>query len=562
MVAGARGEGVAVGGKSQCCHMSGRFQPSQQRIAVFFHIHAPQHDGAVERASCKGVAVGGEGHAPDPVGMPLEGVQQGIVLRRVGVPQARCGVARPGSEGVAIGGKGHAPHIALCFLKNVEQDTIADPPEAHGSIPPARSKRCAVGGKSHAAHSRAVSAQGVQQRAIAHPPEPRGGVVAARGEDLVEGRVGHATRPVGVAFEGANQPAITHSPHAHAPIAAGSSEGLPVGCTGNSRCQRASVAPERPLHSRRGGGRFGSSRRRGRGRGRYDNGLFCVGRGCLCLPRCKKRVAHGGGALDTVVWLERKCPHEQVVHRGRNTRQRLQRVILAKQHCGSAGHCINRRLGVGGAFACEEVVHCCGQAVEIATGRGARALDLFEGSIGERVAADAGSAGGLVLLRGGEFGKAKVEQDDFALGGELQIVGLDIAVDNGRRAGVEVVQHFEHLVGPVERLFKREGGTVLAQVFFEQAGKVIAVDEIHHQKLSAGVGEVVGHPREGGVVEEVEQACFALERFVEGGCLPRGGGGDGLLLQCNRAAECLVYCLVDCPHASLPDEAHNLIAIV
>src|SRR2546423_8188252 len=91
-----------------------------------------------------------------------------------------------------------------------------------------------------------------------------------------------------------------------------------------------------------------------------------------------------------------------------------------------------------------------GERVEVAARVRARALYLFERRVGGRVADDA--RGQWRRLRRVAFGESEVEKDNLAARAELQVLRFDVAMYDGRRLRVQVVERVEELVGPCEHL--------------------------------------------------------------------------------------------------------------
>jgi hypothetical protein len=149
------------------------------------------------------------------------------------------------------------------------------------------------------------------------------------------------------------------------------------------------------------------------------------------------------------------------------------------------------------------------------------------------------------------LGEAEVEQDDLALGGELDILGLDVAVEHGGLPRVDVVEGGEELLGPGEDLVDGEGGVAAGL----EGREVGAAEELHDEEAAGGVAEVVDDPGEGGVAEGGEDLGLALEGL---GVLL---GAAEHLLEGDRIAEAAVDGLVDGAHAAAPDQPDDLVAL-
>ncbi len=211
-----------------------------------------------------------------------------------------------------------------------------------------------------------------------------------------------------------------------------------------------------------------------------------------------------------------------------------------------------QRIDRGGAG--QQVIEGRAQAIEVAARVGAGALHLFERGVVARVAEDARvGVGGGVRLRGQALRQPEVEEHDLAARRELEVLRLDVAVDDGRLVRVQVVERVEQLVGPAQRVRRREGA---AFALLEQLREVGALDELHDEELAGLFDEVVAHFRQRGVAQVVQEVRLALEGFAQGGVVEEG------LLDGDRAAEALVGGDEDGAHAAVADLSGHAVAVL
>jgi hypothetical protein len=148
-------------------------------------------------------------------------------------------------------------------------------------------------------------------------------------------------------------------------------------------------------------------------------------------------VAHLGGSARTVFDVERQRPHERCRHGGGhffvNPARGPERVGLTV-HDGCRARERVRRLHIR-----EQVVEPRAERIEIAALVRARALNLFERGIVGGLSEHA-LAPGASHLPGAALGEAEVWKDDLARRDELEIGGLDVAVQHRRVKPVQVLE--------------------------------------------------------------------------------------------------------------------------
>ena len=140
------------------------------------------------------------------------------------------------------------------------------------------------------------------------------------------------------------------------------------------------------------------------------------------------RRSHLLGAARSLLGPQRQRPldhgRDAAGEAGVALPQRPQRIGPAVDECGRAGQRVRRRRPG------QQVVEGRGQGEEVAAGFGALPADLLQRRVAQRVARQALAGGGQVPRR--PFGQAEIEQDDLVLVGQLEVVGLDVAMQNRR----------------------------------------------------------------------------------------------------------------------------------
>ena len=162
---------------------------------------------------------------------------------------------------------------------------------------------------------------------------------------------------------------------------------------------------------------------------------------------------------------------------------------------------------------------------------------------------------GLVAARIGDdgFGQAEVEHLHHAVGRELDVGRLQIAVDDA--LFVRGVERVHDLAGDADHLGKRQaapgrGGAL--QVFVQR----VAFDQLHHQRQHAALFLEAEERGDVGMVEGGQDAGFALEP-----CDAFGIGDEGLgqRLQRDVAAQVRVMRPIHLAHSALTYESQDFV---
>ena len=157
--------------------------------------------------------------------------------------------------------------------------------------------------------------------------------------------------------------------------------------------------------------------------------------------------------------------------------------------------------GGGGHATGEQVIECRAEAVDIRPGAGLSTSGVL---FGWGVAFGAGFADkGEGLVGAGEmfFGDAKVHQHGIASGRDDDIRGLDIAMEDGGHARVQVVEGVADGEGPAEQLLLWERATAVAH---ELLVEIFAVYEVHDEIEAIRPAEMLAHLGDVVVVEGLE----------------------------------------------------------
>ncbi len=231
------------------------------------------------------------------------------------------------------------------------------------------------------------------------------------------------------------------------------------------------------------------------------------------IRRCG-RATTVGGATRTVAALSRPArASRNVLTSGKRAACSIDRARVRAEstYAGTAGlrdaggaqldlveHAFD---AVGRRASGEQRVDRRRQGVLVGAGIGARSAVL----LGRRVAGrqTARTGGGLRLVE--LFGQAEVDQDRFPVWLKLDVGGLDVAMDDGRLARVQVGECVAQRVGPLQDLCHRRGVALDTRV------QVLALDEIHRQVLPAFEQEVVGDARQVRVAQAGKQRRLAVE---------------------------------------------------
>ena len=193
-----------------------------------------------------------------------------------------------------------------------------------------------------------------------------------------------------------------------------------------------------------------------------------------------------------------------------------------------------------------------GERVQVAARVRAFGLDLFERRIVRRVAVNTLAGGELQRLFGQPFGQPEVEQNDLPLIGDLEILRLDVAMNDGRMLAVQISQCAKQLLAPLDDLV----GVKRAAALFEHRHQVVAGDVLHDQELTVALGEMVADFRQRRVAQARQQSGLALEGFEH-----HLIGEEGLF-EGDGVAEALIRSLIDRPHAALSEQPGDEITVL
>ena len=165
----------------------------------------------------------------------------------------------------------------------------------------------------------------------------------------------------------------------------------------------------------------------------------------------------------------------------------------------------------------------------------------------ERLGADRGALGRVVHL-----GQAEVHQYGAPLGRDLNVAGLDVAVQDRLRAVMQVLQGIQDFAGPAHHLALRQRPIVLVQ----QGLGVFTGDEVHHQVLAlVGDDEVIGDARQVGMAQAGQQRGFTLELTL------RLGRDEQVLFDGDVDAQVFVVAAVHGAHAAMTQFAEDAIPV-
>ncbi len=217
-----------------------------------------------------------------------------------------------------------------------------------------------------------------------------------------------------------------------------------------------------------------------------------------------------------------------------------------------AHHRQQPRLGFRRRRVAQQTVQRRPQRVQVAPRVRARAFHLLRRRKAPRERGHAACQRRRLHVPGLPLGQAKVEQDQAAIRTQLEVLGLEVAVDDRRLAAVQIVQHVEQLVAPAQHLVEGKGGVAVIQ----QSGEVIAGDVVHDQTGPGGVGEVVGDAGQGGMVEVGQELGLVGELAAD------AVADAHEQLEGDTAVEALVERLVDGAKAALPHQPHNAVAVM
>src|SRR5262245_51396636 len=157
-------------------------------------------------------------------------------------------------------------------------------------------------------------------------------------------------------------------------------------------------------------------------------------------------------------------------------------------------------------------------------------------------------------MRDDPFRQTEIEKDHFAARRQLQVLRLDVTVDDRRFLRVQVFERVEQLIGPSQNLRGHKDSLVLRLPVGEQLLEVLARNVLHHQELSFADSEIIGHYRQRGMTQTIEQPGLVRKG------LPKLQVVVKSLLKRYRVAKLSVRRLIDRSHSSLSQQAHDQIA--
>ena len=187
---------------------------------------------------------------------------------------------------------------------------------------------------------------------------------------------------------------------------------------------------------------------------------------------------------------------------------------------------------------------------------------LLERGVGDRShAAQPGKGAYVVGVH--RLDQAKVDQLAVALGRELDIRRLDVAVEHRRVLAVEVAQRIAQLVDPAQDLCFRQKAPFAARVA-DDTQQVGTGHVIHHQIVAPVDVKKVGHLGQVGVVEAGQHHGLTME-LLAGLC--HGAFGHprrqpDLFDRTAAPGQAGVFGQIDRSHAALPDQGHDAISLV
>jgi hypothetical protein len=129
---------------------------------------------------------------------------------------------------------------------------------------------------------------------------------------------------------------------------------------------------------------------------------------------------------------------------------------------------------------------------------------------------------------------------------------LDIAMDDLRILGMEIVERVAELIGPTDNLIFRKR-TVS---FGEHRGQIFASDVLHDQELSFGFVEVIADSRQGLMMKPRQQASFTFE------LLAQLFVGEERFFEGYDGVKAFVDGLVNRTHSALPKLADNAVSFL
>ena len=263
---------------------------------------------------------------------------------------------------------------------------------------------------------------------------------------------------------------------------------------------------------------------------------------------CEQRRTHGTRRCIAVVAFLR---HAFAEHRGHRRTHLRSHTIGKRQRIGQTIYNRRgatervRRFHVGNQM---KERRC--QRIDITARISSQPLNLFQWRVVWGVAEDAGRSCHHRHLARRTFGQSKIEQHNLPARSQLEILRLDVAVNDLRILGMQIVERVAKLIGPAQHLCLRERTVPLRQ----HAEEILAGNVLHYQELSLSFGKVIADSRQRGMVHSRQQTRFALE------LLAQSFVGEKRFLQRHRGIEPLIKRFIHCPHSALAKLANNAVA--
>jgi len=185
---------------------------------------------------------------------------------------------------------------------------------------------------------------------------------------------------------------------------------------------------------------------------------------------------------------------------------------------------------------------------------------LFEGDVLHRAPALHDGDGSLVVGQH-HLDQPKVHQLDVAGGRDLDVAGLDVAVEHGRVLAVHVVQGVAQLRGPAQDLSLGQG-MALAHGRGQQLFQVLAGHKVHDQVIPVLEGKVIRDLGQVGMVQAGQGAGLLVELLARLAQLFGSGVGIGqrFLDGADAPLEAQVIGAIRGTHATAPDELDDSVA--
>ena len=220
-------------------------------------------------------------------------------------------------------------------------------------------------------------------------------------------------------------------------------------------------------------------------------------------------------------------------------------------------------LGIRRRLPGQQMIEGCAERIDIGARVGVAgvAAVLLQRRVGHRAAAlhDRHRAA-LVGLH--QLDQAEIDQLDHAARGQLDVGGLDVAVQHLRILRVQIGERVAQLIDPADDgvLFEKR---ISPPRIFDELAQILPGHEVHHQIFAAVLLEEVGDFGQVGVIEPRQNAGFAVELLVR--LIFRAGRADQLgqhfLDRADAAAQTQVVGFVDGAHAALSNQVGDVIAV-